>query len=96
MILIFFIPQGISSDCMSPQVLPYKTVVQGGLYPGKIITVQGCMNHDADRCVYSQGQRQRRNACAGYRAEIQNSGAESSAGYIQVQFKQYTVGEAET
>lgn len=37
---------------MSPQVLPYKTILQGGLYPGRVVIVQGCVNHNADRCVY--------------------------------------------
>ncbi|KAB5543290.1 hypothetical protein PHYPO_G00077370 [Pangasianodon hypophthalmus] len=33
-------------------VLPYKTIIQGGLYPGRAITVQGCINHNADRfCI---------------------------------------------
>ncbi|KAF4082361.1 hypothetical protein AMELA_G00150450 [Ameiurus melas] len=36
----------------SPQpayVIPYKTVIQGGFYPCRGITVQGCVNHNADR-----------------------------------------------
>ncbi|KAM9456259.1 galectin-9-like [Clarias gariepinus] len=33
-------------------VLPYKTILQGGLYPGRVITVYGCVNHNADRfCI---------------------------------------------
>ncbi|XP_060765581.1 galectin-9-like [Neoarius graeffei] len=33
-------------------VLPYKTILQGGLYPGRVFTVQGCVNHNADRfCI---------------------------------------------
>ncbi|XP_036451143.1 galectin-9-like isoform X2 [Colossoma macropomum] len=32
--------------------MPYKTIMQGGLYPGKTIIVQGFINHDADRfCI---------------------------------------------
>ncbi|XP_058267693.1 galectin-9-like [Hemibagrus wyckioides] len=30
-------------------VLPYKTILQAGLYPGRVITVQGCINHNADK-----------------------------------------------
>ncbi|XP_053500815.1 galectin-9-like [Ictalurus furcatus] len=30
-------------------VLPYKAILQGGIYPGRVITVQGCVNHNADR-----------------------------------------------
>ncbi|XP_026885997.2 galectin-9-like isoform X3 [Electrophorus electricus] len=34
------------------QVLPYKTFIQGGLHPGKVIMVQGTVNHNADRfCI---------------------------------------------
>ncbi|XP_034168299.2 galectin-9 [Pangasianodon hypophthalmus] len=33
-------------------VIPYKTIIQGGLYPGRGISVQGCINHNADRfCI---------------------------------------------
>ncbi|KAK1800764.1 hypothetical protein P4O66_005954, partial [Electrophorus voltai] len=33
-------------------VLPYKTFIQGGLHPGKVIMVQGTVNHNADRfCI---------------------------------------------
>ncbi|KAM9456258.1 galectin-9-like [Clarias gariepinus] len=33
-------------------VLPYKTILQGGLYPGRVITVNGFVNHNADRfCI---------------------------------------------
>ncbi|XP_030647944.1 galectin-9 [Chanos chanos] len=32
--------------------VPYKTVIQGGLYPGRNIIVQGLVNHNADRfCI---------------------------------------------
>ncbi|XP_047661104.1 galectin-9-like [Tachysurus fulvidraco] len=30
-------------------VLPYKTIIQGGFYPGRGFTVQGCVNHDTDK-----------------------------------------------
>ncbi|XP_058267691.1 galectin-9-like isoform X2 [Hemibagrus wyckioides] len=30
-------------------VLPYKTIIQGGFSPSKDITVQGCVNHNADK-----------------------------------------------
>ncbi|XP_053500814.1 galectin-9-like [Ictalurus furcatus] len=30
-------------------VIPYKTIIQGGFYPCRGITVQGCVNHNADR-----------------------------------------------
>ncbi|XP_062870726.1 galectin-9-like [Trichomycterus rosablanca] len=30
-------------------IVPYKAVIQGGFYPGRVIMVQGFVNHDADR-----------------------------------------------
>lgn len=33
------------------QNLPYKAIIPGGFYPGKVVTVQGFVQHDADRCV---------------------------------------------
>uniref|UniRef100_A0A4W5KJ78 Galectin n=1 Tax=Hucho hucho TaxID=62062 RepID=A0A4W5KJ78_9TELE len=34
------------------QVVPYKNIMAGGLYPGRNITVQGVVNHNADKfCV---------------------------------------------
>ncbi|XP_062869767.1 galectin-9-like isoform X2 [Trichomycterus rosablanca] len=30
-------------------IVPYKAVIQGGFYPGKVIMVQGFVNYDADR-----------------------------------------------
>ncbi|KAK3521698.1 hypothetical protein QTP70_015568 [Hemibagrus guttatus] len=35
-------------------VLPYKTILQAGLYPGRVITMQGFVNHNADKCVHLQ------------------------------------------
>ncbi|XP_072515268.1 galectin-9-like [Salminus brasiliensis] len=38
-----------------PQVynMPYKTIIQGGLYPGKTIIIQGFVNHDANRFCFN-------------------------------------------
>ncbi|KAK3549915.1 hypothetical protein QTP86_015534, partial [Hemibagrus guttatus] len=46
--------QIIKKIFMSPQVLPYKTILQAGLYPGRVITMQGFVNHNADKCVHLQ------------------------------------------
>ncbi|KAI4887781.1 hypothetical protein NFI96_026246 [Prochilodus magdalenae] len=43
-----------SSPYSPPQTycMPYKAIIQGGLYPGKTIIVQGLVNYDADRfCI---------------------------------------------
>ncbi|XP_076842646.1 galectin-9-like [Brachyhypopomus gauderio] len=38
--------------CPPQYVLPYKAIIQGGLCPGKMIMVQGVVNHNADRfCI---------------------------------------------
>ncbi len=31
------------------QTIPFTEIIPGGLYPGEMIVIQGCVHNDADR-----------------------------------------------
>ncbi|KAF5902410.1 galectin-9-like isoform X2, partial [Clarias magur] len=42
------VTSSVAQPSFGCKVLPYKTILQGGLYPGRVITVRGSVNHEAE------------------------------------------------